>query len=76
VTVALGLLLFGALMLYCGVKGKSLRHALTGRSVDKAQGPLISNTVTGSSTPVKGTTPAASTTSGASVTATTTGTPR
>jgi hypothetical protein len=41
VTVALALVLLGALLLYCGVKGKSLRHAIVGQAVDKPQGPLL-----------------------------------
>lgn len=32
-TLAVAVLLFGALMLYCGIKGKSLKNALTGKSV-------------------------------------------
>jgi hypothetical protein len=33
VTVALAIIFLALLMMYCGIKGRSLKHALTGRSV-------------------------------------------
>ncbi len=40
-TVALALILVGALMIYCGVKGKSLRHALVGKGIESSSGSLL-----------------------------------
>lgn len=40
-TVALAIVLFATLMIYCGVKGKSLKHALVGRSTQAASGSLL-----------------------------------
>lgn len=40
-TIALALILFGALMLYCGIKGRSLSAALMGRGEASAGGPLL-----------------------------------
>ena len=40
-TFALALCLFALLMLYCGLKGKSLRHALVGRAVAGGSGSLL-----------------------------------
>lgn len=40
-TFALAIVLFAVLMIYCGVKGKSLRHALVGRAVDTRSGALL-----------------------------------
>lgn len=40
-TFALAVILFGMLLLYCGIKGKSLRHAIVGKSVDTSSGSLI-----------------------------------
>lgn len=33
-TFGLAIVLFAVLMIYCGVKGKSLKHALIGQAVD------------------------------------------
>jgi len=41
VTFGLAIVLFAVLMIYCGVKGKSLRHALVGRAVDSSSGSLL-----------------------------------
>jgi hypothetical protein len=41
VTFALAVILFAALMLYCGIKGKSLRSAIVGKAVDAPSGSLI-----------------------------------
>lgn len=40
-TIALALILLGALMLYCGIGGHSLRHALLGQKVAGGQGSLV-----------------------------------
>lgn len=40
-TFALALIFSAALMIYCGVKGKSLSAALTGHSVDGGTGSLL-----------------------------------
>lgn len=40
-TFALAVCMFAILMLYCGVKGKSLRHALVGRAVDAPSKGLL-----------------------------------
>lgn len=39
-TFALALIFVALLMLYCGIKGRSLAHALTGRSVLGGQGQV------------------------------------
>ncbi len=53
-TFGLALVFLALLMLYCGVKGKSLRAALLGHSVDGGSGSLLGGTsssaATGSST--------------------------
>jgi hypothetical protein len=41
VTFALGLVFLAFLMLYCGIKSKSLRHALIGQSVDTTSKGLL-----------------------------------
>ena len=41
-TVALAIIFLALLMMYCGIKGRSLRHALTGQSVLGGQGSVIS----------------------------------
>lgn len=41
-TFALALILFALLLMYCGIKGKSLRRALVGRAVDTSSGKLLS----------------------------------
>jgi hypothetical protein len=40
-TLALAVIFLGALMLYCGIKGRSLQNALTGKSVLSSSGSLI-----------------------------------
>lgn len=40
-TLSLALILFALLMIYCAVKGKSLRHALTGHAVAGGQGSVL-----------------------------------
>lgn len=40
-TFALAVTLFALLMIYCGIKGKSLQHALTGKSVLGGTGAVI-----------------------------------
>ena len=40
VTFALAVIFFALLMLYCGIGGHSLRHALVGKSVSGAQGSI------------------------------------
>ena len=40
-TVALALILFALLMLYCGIKGRSLKSALIGKAEAGADGSLI-----------------------------------
>lgn len=40
-TFGLAIVFFAWLMLYCGVKGKSLKAALVGRSVDAGSGSLL-----------------------------------
>lgn len=40
-TFGLAIVLFAVLMIYCGVKGKSLRHALIGQAVDTPSGSLL-----------------------------------
>lgn len=39
-SLALAIILFAVLMIYCGVKGRSLRHALVGKSVAGGAGSL------------------------------------
>lgn len=39
-TFALAVILFALLLLYCGIKGRSLKHALVGQSVLGAQGQI------------------------------------
>ena len=39
-TLAIALVLFAVLMIYCGIKGRSLQHAVTGRSVLGGQGQV------------------------------------
>lgn len=39
-TFALAIVFLAVLMIYCGVKGRSLRHALTGRSVLGGEGQV------------------------------------
>lgn len=39
-TLALALVFVAVLMIYCGVKGKSLQHALTGKSVLGSSGSI------------------------------------
>ena len=41
-TIALGLVFLALLMIYCGVKGKSLQHALTGKSIVGSSGQIAS----------------------------------
>lgn len=48
-TLGLGIVFLALLMIYCGVKGKSLRSALLGHSVDSQSGSLLGGGV-GSST--------------------------
>lgn len=43
-TFAFAVILLGVLLLYCGIYGKSLRHALTGRSVEAQSGSLLQGT--------------------------------
>jgi hypothetical protein len=40
-TVAVALILLGALLLYAGIKGKSLKSALIGKSVAAPSGSLL-----------------------------------
>lgn len=40
-TFALAIVLLATLMIYCGVKGKSLQHALAGRAVAGGSGSLL-----------------------------------
>lgn len=40
-TVALAVILLATLMIYCGVKGKSLRSALLGHAVETSSGSLL-----------------------------------
>ncbi len=40
-TLAVSVILVGALMLYCGIKGKSLKNALTGKSVLAPSGSVV-----------------------------------
>jgi hypothetical protein len=40
VTFALALVFLALLMIYCGVKGRSLKNALTGKSVLTSSGSL------------------------------------
>ena len=40
-TLALAIVFVALLMIYCGVKGKSLRSALLGRGVDAKSGSLL-----------------------------------
>lgn len=40
-TFALALVFAGLLLMYCGIKGRSLRHAIVGRSVAGGSGSLI-----------------------------------
>lgn len=40
-TFALAIVFLALLMIYCGVKGKSLQHALTGRAVAGGSGSLL-----------------------------------
>lgn len=40
-TIAIAIILFALLMIYCGVKGKSLRSALLGHAADSSSGSLI-----------------------------------
>lgn len=46
-TFALALILFGLLMIYCGVKSKSLRSALVGHAVDTSTGSLFGSSSSG-----------------------------
>ena len=39
-TFALAVILLAVLMIYCGIKGRSLQHALTGRSILGSQGQV------------------------------------
>ena len=39
-TLALAIVFLAVLMIYCGVKGRSLSHALTGKSVIGSQGQV------------------------------------
>jgi hypothetical protein len=41
VTFGLAIVFFALLMLYCGIKGKSLRSALVGKSVASSSGSLL-----------------------------------
>jgi hypothetical protein len=40
-TFGLAIVFFALLMLYCGIKGKSLRNALVGKSVASTSGSLL-----------------------------------
>ncbi len=42
-TLSLAVILFALLLIYCGVKGKSLRHALMGRAVQSSSGALLAD---------------------------------
>lgn len=39
-TFALAVIFLGLLMIYCGINGRSLQHALTGRSILGGQGQV------------------------------------
>jgi hypothetical protein len=41
VTVALAVILFASLLLYCGIKGKSLQRALLGHAETGGKGALL-----------------------------------
>ncbi len=58
-TFGLALVFLALLMLYCGVKGKSLRAALLGHSVDGGSGSLLGGSSSPSSGPAGTGTPSA-----------------
>lgn len=66
-TLGLGLVFLAILMIYCGVKGKSLSAAVVGHAVDTTSGSLISGSG-GGSTNTQTSSPASSSSAGRSLT--------